>query len=305
MINTKLYMRFKKVYPSAQGMAIFGNEMFQLYHTGKCAVFDLTSKNSEPLAVFPLGSSNDGIPNADFANHANQCMFSGIYAAANSLPLLYVTTGNGTGGDRNGFFYRCAVENVELERDCSGKINGGKSTLLQMISYANEGIGETSFETPCWGCPAWFVDSANGFIYIFSARFRTTAAFLQYRDINRYIITRFRLPNPLAGSRFVLLTAKDILDQFTVPFDILFTQGGMITGDKLYYTFGCGSAYNGIYPNGMRVYDLKEKKLYASYDFSNTCFADEEIESCSFYNNQLYINTNANPMGGIFSIGIQ
>ena len=302
MPKTELYMRLKKLYPSAQGMAICGNLLFQLYHTGKCAVYDLKSKSPEALAAFPLGSSNDGVPDSNYTNHSNQCMFSDIHIGDNPLPLLYVTCGCGTEGDDNGFYYRCAVENIELELSSSGTVTGGRSSLVQTVSYKNDGIGDTSFETPCWGCPAWFVDSKNCCLYMFSSRYRTTAAFAQYKDRNKYIITRFSLPDPTAGENFVILTAKDILDQFTAPFDIFFTQGGMISGNKLYYTFGCGSGYDGIYPDGMRIYDLERKQPCSSYDFSGSCFAHEEIESCSFYNGKLLINTNASPEIGIFSI---
>ena len=296
--NIRLVMRQKRPMSTIQGMAIYEDEIFQLYHTGWCGIFSLKEKNEQPLALFPLGSANSGEPDKNYTNHSNQCMFSSIHKAGNPLPLLYVTGGYGTGGDENGYFYRCMVENIELERDEKGKVTGGKSSLLQTISYKDGPLEDSNWIQPCWGCPAWFVDSENGFLYMFSCVYRTTEAFFQYNEQNRYIITRFRMPDPF-GERFVLLSASDILDQFVCPYDIPFTQGGMIYGDKLYYTFGCGREK---YPNGLRIFDLKEKRLCAKMDLSKGIFADEEIESCSYYKGELLVNTNTEH-GGYYTLG--
>ena len=79
--NLRLHMRFEKPVRSAQGMAILNDLAFQLFHTGQCAVFDLKSGNSHPLAFFPLGSANTGEPNEAYINHSNQCMFSDVMSA--------------------------------------------------------------------------------------------------------------------------------------------------------------------------------------------------------------------------------
>lgn len=296
--NAYLYMRYNKVLPSAQGMAIYGNLAFILHHTGVCAVYDLKTKESKCIVSFPLGSYNDGAEGEEYINHSNQCMFSDVFLDGNDIPLLYVTTGNRGGGDEDGYYYRCAVENIKLERNREGKIVSASSELIQTVSYINCGIEDTKWETPCWGCPAWFVDNEKKCMYMFSARYRTTDEFLQYREINRYIITKFPLPD-INGAKFVKLTAADILDQFTAPFDILFTQGGMICGNKLFYTFGLGDSR---YPIGLRAYDLDRKCLCAQMDLSSSVLGREEIESSSFYNGELLCNTNAEP-GGIFSLG--
>ena len=296
----KLVKRFDKPIVSAQGMAIYGDLIFQLYHTGYCGVFDLDQNNTKPLAFFPLGSVNEGNPTNDYLNHSNQCMFSNVHYKGNPIPLLYDTIGYGISGDENGFFYRCAVENIELEYDENGKVIGGKSTTLQVISYRNDGIENTPYEDPCWGCPAWFIDNDQKAIYMFSCRYRTTEAFKQYYDQNRFRITKFPLPNPEDGG-FVMFTAKDIQDQFICPYDIMFTQGGMIKNGLLYYSFGLGDER---YPLGLRVYDLNEKCLTARMDLSKSFFSTEEIESISYHDGILFCNTNAKPQGGYYSLGI-
>ncbi len=298
----KPVMRFKKIFRSAQGMAIYGSLVFQLYHTGKCAIYDLKTRSESPLAVFPLGSSNDGVPDDNYINHANQCMFSDRFIGGNELPLLYVTIGYGTAADDDGYYYRCAVENITLEKDESEQVIGGHSETIQTISYKDGGIENTGWQQPCWGCPAWFVDVKGGSIYMFSAKYRTTAAYEANWPDNRYIITRFPLPDPEDGG-FVTFGPKDILDQFDCPFDIPFTQGGMIAGNKLFYSFGNGCMHDYKYPDGLRVYDLDHKCLCAKMDLKDSCLGAEEVESISFFGDELYINTNAVPAGGYYSLG--
>ena len=160
--QSPLVMRYQKVLRSAQGMAIWGDLAFVLHHTGYCAVYDLESRCETCLTQFPLGSYNDGVPSAEYTNHSNQCMFSGTCLDGNPIPLLYVTAGNHFGEDENGYYYRCAVENIVLNRDEEGNVSGS-STLIQTISYKNDGIEDTPFESPCFGCPAWFADSEKDY----------------------------------------------------------------------------------------------------------------------------------------------
>ncbi len=301
MISVKEYFRLEKQLSSAQGMAIYDEYLFQLYHTGYCAVHNIKEKNLVPNAFFPLGSANEGCPNCNYTNHANQCMFSTIRCKGNDLPLMYVTTGNGTGYDDEGFFYRCCVENILLDRDYSRKVISGHSELLQTISYKNEGIEETSYESPCWGCPAWLVDSENGYLYMFSCRNRTTIEFADMMDSNAYIISKFLLPDPLSKTR-VTLNAFDIVDQFTCPFDTLFTQGGIYANGKIYYTFGMGNDKRGCYPDRLKVFDLEKRMCVNTIDLSDSLLGKEEIECCGFYNGDIFVNTNAGTVG-IYSLG--
>lgn len=293
-------MKYKKLLPSAQGMAIYGDMAFILYHTGMCGIYDLKNRNPDAAARFWLASANGGDPAGEYANHANQCMFSELFSEGGELPLLYVTAGNGAAGDEKGYYYRCAVEDIHIEKS-GDHILGASSRLVQTISYLDRDVDLSCFEPPCWGCPAWFVDSENKAIYIFSSRYRTTKKFLPYYGQNRYIITRFDMPEPFSAN-FVILTGADIKEQFTVPFDILFTQGGTLRNGKIYYTFGMGSS---TYPLGLRIIDLREKQVCNAEDLSTSCFSNEEIECCAFYGNHLLCNTNSTDIavGGIYSLG--
>ena len=295
--QSTIYMKFQKELPSAQGMSIRNDRAFILYDTGCCCVYDLKSRNPGPLASFQLGSYNPGIPTMDYKNHANSCMFSNIHVNDNPIPLLYVTIGSGIGKDEDGFYYRCAVENIICEVMPDGK-EVYRSEVLQVISYKPDGIEEVPFEAPCWGCPSFLIDSEAGYLYIFSARYRTTRGNVPEGEKNRYIITKFRLPEvgrEADGKESkIQLTPKDILDQFTVESDVLFTQGGTLYQNKIYYTFGNPQRE---YPIRIMVFDLQQKKVIAQFDNMDEAFGFEEIECCEVYQGKLLCNTNA---GSIF-----
>ncbi|MBQ8231778.1 MAG: hypothetical protein IJZ34_07625 [Lachnospiraceae bacterium] len=288
--KSTLYMKFEKVLPSAQGMSIWNDRAFILYDTGGCGVYDLTSRNPQAIASFQLGSYNPGVPSKDYKNHANSCMFSNIHIDGNPIPLLYVTIGSGIGKDEDGFYYRCAVENITCDVLPDGK-EVYHSKVLQVITYQPDGIEDVPFEAPCWGCPSFLIDSEGGYLYIFSARYRTTRGNVPDGENNRYIITKFQLPEV---DKDVQLTPKDILDQFTVESDVLFTQGGTLYNNRIYYTFGLPKH---DYPIRIMVFDLQEKRLLAQVDNMDEAFGFEEIECCEFYQGKLLCNTNS---GSIF-----
>ncbi len=280
---TRLHLRYGRGWhTAAQGMGIFEGRIFVLYDGGMCAVYDPEAAQT-PLDVFPLGSFNEGVPTKDYRNHANDCMFSRTHLRGNPIPLLYVTTGTGTGGDEDGYFYRCAVENIIREE--SGRY---RAETVQTISYIPHGIEDTPYEAPCWGCPAWLMDPDEGALYTFSAKYRTKRGCTPEGEHNRYIITKFPLPSPEEGG-FVKLTPADILDQFSVESDVQFTQGGTVHGGKLYYTMGLPQK---DYPNRILIFDLKEKRLAVQVENLDTALNMEEIECCAVYNGKLYVNTN-------------
>ncbi len=292
--RTRLHLRYERGWhTAAQGMGIYDGKAFVLYDTGMCAVYDLDNREASPLDVFPLGSFNEGVPAREYLNHANDCMFSRTHFRGNPIPLLYVTTGTGTGGDADGYFYRCAVE--DITRDARGRYT---ARTVQTISYCPEGIENTPFLQPCWGCPAWLTDPEEGCLYMFSAKYRTKRGCTPEGEHNRYIITKFPLPDPEAGG-FVKLTPADILDQFSVQSDVEFTQGGTVCNGRLYYTFGLPKK---DYPDIILIFDLKEKRLIAQVENLDGALNEEEIECCAEYRGRLYVNTNGG--FGIYEVAL-
>ncbi len=298
--DSKVYMRFEKVSRSAQGMGIWGDRLFVLYDTGICGVYDLQSRSPRALDVFKLGSYNAGTPSKDYLNHANDCVFSKIHYENNPIPLLYVTIGTGIGTDGDGYFYRCAVENITCTVDENGEHYTAQT--LQTISYRPEGIEHTPFLQPCWGCPGWMIDPDEPYLYMFSAKYRTKRGCVPEGERNTYIITKFPLPSLEAGT-WVHLSPKDILDQFCVESDVPFTQGGTIVNGKLYYTFGLPIRE---YADIILVFDLKEKRLIAQVEELDDALNQEEIECAAPYEGMLLVNTNGHPegdrTGGIYVI---
>lgn len=264
---------------AVQGFAIHGDVGFVLYHTGVCAAYNLKTREAKPLGVFKLGSFNSGTPDKRYTNHANDAMF-GDTLAGEEYPLLYVTAGNSGDSDENGYLAYCAVEQIR-QRD-----GAFTAETAQRIFYKNDGIERSSFGTPGWGWPASLVDTEGGWYYMLSARYRTRRDL--YRPDNVYIVTKFRLPDPMAGD--VTLCPSDIVDQFELPFTAFFTQGGTVRDQKIYYMFGCG---NEKHPNALNIIDLAQKKYALCEDLSQEDFHDQEVECCAFYGDRLLINTQA------------
>lgn len=96
---------------SGQGMAIYGNFMFRLHHSGYCCVYDLDDINNIQLVgSFPLASYSSD-------NHANCAQFAKEVQPDTGFPLLYVS--NNSSGRK------CTVE----------KISSFGSELIQSISF--------------------------------------------------------------------------------------------------------------------------------------------------------------------------
>lgn len=284
------YMTFHRPLRSAQGMDIYGDKAFILYDKGYCGVYDLRNKQSYPIDFFPLGSCNEGTPDRNYLNHANSCMFGNLHRNGNPLPLLYVTAGTGIGYDADGYYYRCAVE--DITKDAEGRYH---SELVQTITYSPEAEVKAPFVNPCWGCPAFFADTDKGYLYIFSARYRTKRGCTPEGEHNAYIITKFALPDVSQGG-LVKLTAADILDQFSVESDVPFTQGGMLFKNRIYYTYGCPKA---DYPVAIQVFDLEKKTLEVERTDLSAAFYGQEIECLGVYQGEILCNTC---VGSLFAV---
>ncbi|NMA67600.1 MAG: hypothetical protein GX957_15440 [Clostridiaceae bacterium] len=291
--NENYYARKYMKGSSGQAISIFGDKVFMFNSNGLCNVYDLSTKSPTPIATFPLGSYNtgtapDGSIDSRYANHCNTAMFSNTFYQGNNIPLLYVTSGNSGDYDEDGYIGRCAVENISV-------VNGQYSSqLVQTIIYnpnhpSTDSLSAKGWENPCWGSPQSFVDTENGWYYLFSTRYRTNNRDPQIVENNCYIITKFQLPQVTESNTKVILVADDIVDQFTIPFEAFFTQGGTLYNNKIYFLFGCGEI-NG-WPNSLLVFNLEDKLLEASIDLSDSIFRTEEPEGAAVYNGKLMINT--------------
>ena len=297
-----------------QGMALWGNELFVMQNNGVCKVYDLLTRSSTPIATFNLGSYNEGSPTTDYSNHCNTVMFGTEFYTdpttnvANTIPLLYVRTGNAADADTDGYIARLAVENV-VRSQTNGTVSYSAQTL-QTIIYSDYYDGNktvedynssynTNYVAPSgFGAPMWLVDDSTDSLYILSAKYRTTYGSVGQTDTypgynsvadNYYVITKFDLPELSEGST-IILTPMDIEDQFTTEFAAFSTQGGTLYNHKIIYTFGFGQI-SALNPNKILVFDLQNKRISNSLELSNSMFAFDEIEACVVYNGKLLVNT--------------
>lgn len=193
--------------------------------------------------------------------HVNSACFSRQYAGDNPVPALYVTE-----------FYgkrRCFVE----------VINDGKSRLVQTIEF-KDSQGRNPFVRE------WIVDNKEQVLY---------AVIREANRENVNVIKKFALP-PLDHAT-IILTEKDIVDEFTVNF-VNGLQGGKIKGRYMYITVGFTplDGEGEYFDRAIKVIDLKKKKLVRSIDLSKVTI--NEPEDIDFYKGKCLLF--AGGTGGIY-----
>ena len=193
--------------------------------------------------------------------HVNSACFSRQYIGDNPTPALYVTE-----------FYgkrRCFVE----------LINEEKSRLVQTIEF-KDSQGRNPFVRE------WIVDNNEHMLYAV------------IREANREdanVIKKFVLP-PLSDAK-ILLTEKDIVDEFTVNF-VNGLQGGKIKGRYMYIATGFTPLHGEgeYFDRAIKVIDLKKKELVKSIDLSKVTI--NEPEDIDFYKGKCLLF--AGGTGGIY-----
>ena len=193
--------------------------------------------------------------------HVNSACFSQQYIGDNPIPALYITE-----------FYgkrRCFVE----------MIDNGTSKLVQTIELKNQ-QGRNPFVRE------WIVDNKEGMLY---AVIRES----NREDVN--VIKKFTLP-PL-GNATVLLTDKDVVDEFMVNF-VNGLQGGKIKGRYMYIATGFTPLHGEgkYFDREIKVIDLKKKKLVRNIDLSKVTV--NEPEDIDFYKGNCLLF--AGGTGGIY-----
>ena len=223
-VTGSIFTRYEKSARSQQGMAIWRDEAFLYYHGGSCDVMDLKEKK---IVGHFLPESYTGEGSGDpYINHANQALFLSKPERGEQYPPIYITAGIDGGRDEEGYYGRCVVEQIHKE-------NERYSSVLRqtIILSGNDTYGPKDlYEAPCWGWPSFLPDDEKKVLYIVSARYRTKLR--EYDSKNAYIITTFPLPE--ITKEKVILTKKDILDQFVTDYDIGATQAGMVYHGKIY-----------------------------------------------------------------------
>ena len=195
--------------------------------------------------------------------HVNCACFSKVYIGESSIPALYVTE-----------FYgkrRCFVEVIQ----------NGTSRLVQTIELRNQ-QGKNPFVRE------WIVDNNEGMLY---------AIIREANQSEENVIRKFHLP-PLNNAN-VILTDKDIVDEFTVNF-VNGLQGGKIKGRYMYVVTGFTPLHGEgkYYDREIKVIDLYKKKLVRSIDLSKVTI--NEPQDIDFYKGDCLLF--AGYTGGIYKV---
>ena len=197
--------------------------------------------------------------------------------------------------------------------DASGLTLGEDGQKRQIYKDVDGFVNTEGYQKISWGWPAFFVDykpteNSSGKFYVHSARYRTTTSaepdyrskfgFGPYEESNNYIITAFDLParpaelpesSEYALAHPVVLTPKQITDQFETPSDIYVTQGGTMYQGRIYYSFGFGGAGKGR-ADAIRVYDVAQRKQIKALDLTTAPFMAYEPEDCCIYQGKLALS---------------
>lgn len=259
-----------------QGLEISGRYIFSLEDGGKVNVYDFRKADGKVIGSFRLASSQKD-------NHANNAEFGIEKAPGGSFPLMYITIGK-FGSDIDA---TCFVESI------TRKGRTFSSKLVQKITLDYSRWADNGYK-PIFGCPSWLVDRERGFLWVFSAKMRTTPKVTLRAQDNEYIATKFRIPKLSEGAE-VRLDEKDILDQVIFPFDIWFTQAGCCRDGKIYYCYGVGLVDNAR-PSALRVYDTDKAEISSRYDLQG--IIPYEMEDLVIKEGWIYVNTNTNPKKG-------
>ena len=248
-----------------QGMAQYNGKLIVLYDTGYYNVYTVSPFNSTAIGSGLLEST-------DASLHCNACSTGTMHTAGDPFPLLYVT-----GGSELVPSY-CSVERIKSDYT---------NEHIQTISIDYTGFAAAGYIAE-YPRPNFYVD--RGFLYTFSAKYRTNGSEEAHDNENRFVIHKYALPNTSIAT--VTLTAADVLAEYILPYTTFFQQGGTTYNGKLFQLFGCGGATKGSKQalNALRVYNLDGGYEMAQIDLSQVPASDEEIESAAVFGNELLLN---------------
>lgn len=247
---------------SAQGMAIWNDRAFLMSDGGRCRVYDL--KAAKVTNEFLLGSAYKD-------NHVNNACFGREYIEKGNYPILYITECKNQ--------YRCFVENI----------SENSSLLVQTIQAKEKG--------KVLPVLIWVTDSKNGFLYAVTRSGKKLDTVGSVANT----ITKYRLPMLKEGND-ILLTEKDILDRFVIPFPNIL-QGAKIRGHYLYIVTGLQETSNSRLDSkrAIKVIDLKTKTFKRDIDL--TYVTMNEPEDVDFFKGEALLYCGQN--GGLYEVKLK
>lgn len=251
-----------------QGADIADGILFQAFDGGACYAYDFAAGNPVSIGNFTFACASPD-------NHFNCVNFGDTVPSGCTYPALYISTGKAN----SPVDFVCHVEGITRSGDTFS------SVLIQTITLDISGWAAAGY-MPIWGAPHWMVDKERGFLWVFSAKLRTTQQYTGNFKNNRYIATQFKIP-ALSGD--VTLTADDILRQVIFDFDTYFTQGGTMKDGKIYYCFGLGQ--DAVNPANVRVFDTDDGSVCTRFNMRYAL--PYEPEDMIVRDNRLMLITNS------------
>jgi hypothetical protein len=248
-------------YEAMQGMAVRGDYVFSLQHSGILTIYKYKGKSLKTINQFRIGSANP-------VNHCNVlCFGTERFKPCDRYPVMYTSQCHRK--PFNGMKDVCFVERL---------LPGFKgSELVQTINFEDT--------DKLFGYALqWVVDCRNKLLIGYGNTIDNN------NPANKHRIIAFRLPKLSEGS-MVTLKNEDILytylleDTYTEPF-MPIGQGLCIRGDLLYMPTGFGTPEK---PSILYIWNLAERKMEQVVDLS-LC-TESEFEDCDFWRGQMLIQS--------------
>ncbi len=248
-----------------QSIAVHGNKLIALYNTGYFNVYDLEPFTGSVSKTGQLSALSDSL-------HCNTCSFGQFYNNSDALPLLYVT--GGVAGSVAGY---CVVERFDSTYS---------TTRIQTISIDYTDFSEYNYVSE-FNTPNFYVD--GGYLWTYSSKYRTNGSEEAHDNENRFVIHKYSLPS--LSNETVVLTAADVLDEFILPYDAFYMQGGTAHSGKMFAMFGHGGTTMGTKAaeNAMLIYNLAGGKQIAKVNMSALQNHAVEIESAAVFGQYLFV----------------
>ena len=255
-----------------QGIAVYGDTLVQCFDSGYWAMYDLATLSASSFA-------NGLLDGATSSLHANSCCFGSKYDPTDDYPLLYTTGGksgviNPGGINDNGY---CVVHRFVSNN------NAYDTELIQTIYIDWSGFEEKGYHT-IFVRPNFVIE--NGYLYTFSALYRTDGSMSAYDNVNRFVVHKYKAPALSVAS--VTLTADDVVKEYLFNYDTFYIQGATIHNDLLFHTFGVGGSSGR--ENAIRVYNVISGTEVAKIDGTLLPYKNSEPEGLAVYNGDLLAN---------------
>lgn len=204
-----------------------------------------------------------------FNPHVNNVCFGSERVGNSQYPVIYISECMGD--------YRCFVESLD-----------SKARLVQTIQASAKGKIRKILN--------WVVDRDENAIYAITRIHKKGS-----EKVVDNLITKYRLPKLKEGP-FVMLTEKDVIEKFIIPFSNAL-QDSKIRNGLLYQSSGLSqlSSYKNSSERAVMIINLKNKEIINKIDLTH--LTTHEPEGIDFYNDKCLLFCGQ--QGGIYEVKLK